>query len=98
MATATNFGMKGPGRLYIFNYGNPNPARQYIFDCSQKNYFYQRFDAPDALYDLAWSESAPTIVIAASANGSILLYDLNSPTVSMFFNNRPSNNIHVEWS
>lgn len=34
-----------------------------------------RIDTKDALYDVAWSEQSPNIMVAGSADGSVLIID-----------------------
>lgn len=40
------------------------------------------FDTADGLYDCAWSEENENIVLAASGDGSVKVYDLAAPPMA----------------
>lgn len=40
------------------------------------------FDTADGLYDCAWSEENDNIVLAASGDGSVKVYDLAAPPMA----------------
>lgn len=40
------------------------------------------FDTADGLYDCAWSEENENVVLAASGDGSVKVYDLAAPPMA----------------
>lgn len=40
------------------------------------------FDTSDGLYDCAWSEENENVVLAASGDGSVKVYDLGAPPMA----------------
>ncbi|KAK7332043.1 hypothetical protein VNO80_28790 [Phaseolus coccineus] len=73
VATAQNFGILGNGRLHVLDL-SPDPSLP-IAELAA-------YDTADGVYDVAWSESHDSIVIAAVADGSVKLYDLALPPTS----------------
>ncbi|KAL5151085.1 Peroxisome biogenesis protein 7 [Glycine soja] len=73
VATAQNFGILGNGRLHVLDL-SPEPS----LPISE----LVAYDTADGIYDVAWSESHDSIVIAAVADGSVKLYDLALPPTS----------------
>ncbi|XP_052181017.1 uncharacterized protein LOC127794142 isoform X1 [Diospyros lotus] len=73
VATAQNFGILGNGRLHVLDL-SPVPGRP-ISELAS-------FDTADGVYDVAWSESHDSLLVAASADGSVKLYDLSLPPTS----------------
>lgn len=67
VATGTNFGLIGTGRLYILNH---RPGRN-------GDYVERVYDTSDTLFSLAWSESNPSLVVASSGSGTVMLFDTN---------------------
>ena len=65
---AQNFGIIGNGRQHIFQMG-PNGAPVEV----------AAFDTLDGIYDCAWSEENENVLLAASGDGSIKVYDLGLP-------------------
>ncbi|KAL5575227.1 hypothetical protein UlMin_016926 [Ulmus minor] len=73
VATAQNFGILGNGRLHILDLSpSPSPAAPPITELAS-------FDTADGVYDVAWSESHESLLVAAIADGSVKLYDLALP-------------------
>lgn len=70
VATAQNFGILGNGRLHVLALP-PAPGAP-ITEIAA-------FDTADAIYDLAWSESHESLLVAAVADGSVKVYDSNLP-------------------
>ncbi|XP_030465503.2 peroxisome biogenesis protein 7 [Syzygium oleosum] len=70
VATAQNFGILGNGRLHVLSLP-PSPAAPISEIAS--------FDTADGVYDLAWSESHDSLLVAAVADGSVKLYDTALP-------------------
>mmetsp|Transcript_12072 Transcript_12072/g.20425 ORF Transcript_12072/g.20425 Transcript_12072/m.20425 type:complete len:316 (-) Transcript_12072:280-1227(-) len=67
VATAQNFGIIGNGRQYVLEFG-PQGVRELL-----------SFDTADGLYDCAWSEENENILVSASGDGSIKVWDLSAP-------------------
>lgn len=67
VATSQNFGIIGNGKQYILQV-TPNGVIEYAV-----------FDTADGLYDCAWSEENENIIISASGDGSIKVWDLGAP-------------------
>eukprot|EP00878_Enallax_costatus_P020020 GHUV01021148.1.p1 GENE.GHUV01021148.1~~GHUV01021148.1.p1 ORF type:complete len:123 (+),score=33.70 GHUV01021148.1:193-561(+) len=70
VATAQNFGIIGNGRLHILEM-TPGGLIETA-----------AFDTADGLYDCAWSEENENIVLAASGDGSVKVYDLAAPPMA----------------
>lgn len=78
VAGSQNFGMKGPGRLYIFK-GEEYKiicSHIFLFPLSRQQHPLATADHPDGLFDVAWSEGRPDQLVAASANGQVVLWTL----------------------
>ncbi|KAF7803324.1 peroxisome biogenesis protein 7 [Senna tora] len=73
VATAQNFGILGNGRVHVLDL-SPNPG-QPISELVA-------YDTADGVYDVAWSESHDSLLVAAIADGSVKLYDLALPPTS----------------
>lgn len=69
VATSQNFGILGNGRVHVLQL---NPTITEIAS----------FDTADGVYDLCWSESHDSLLIAAVADGSLKIYDLSLPPTS----------------
>ncbi|KAK4399233.1 Peroxisome biogenesis protein 7 [Sesamum angolense] len=69
VATAQNFGILGNGRLHVLQLGPTITERA-------------AFDTADGVYDLCWSESHDSLIVAAVADGSLKIYDLSLPPAS----------------
>eukprot|EP00798_Chlamydomonas_sp_ICE-L_P022845 gene22845-30019_t len=67
VSTAQNFGIIGNGRQHVFDV-----TPQGVVEVAS-------FETQDGLYDCAWSEENENILIAASGDGSIKVYDLAAP-------------------
>mmetsp|Transcript_26304 Transcript_26304/g.36345 ORF Transcript_26304/g.36345 Transcript_26304/m.36345 type:complete len:318 (+) Transcript_26304:1-954(+) len=65
VATAQNFGIIGNGRQYVLETG-PEGVKEIA--C---------FDTADGLYDCAWNEENENILVSASGDGSIKVWDLS---------------------
>ncbi|CCH45048.1 putative WD repeat-containing protein [Wickerhamomyces ciferrii] len=65
VATSSNYGLVGNGRLYILSI---NPDGQIVNDVF--------FDTQDGLFDLAWSEVHENHVATANGDGSIKIFDI----------------------
>lgn len=74
--TSQNFGMVGNGRQYILDL-TPNGLVQVA-----------AFDTPDSLYDCSWSEENENILVSASGDGSIKVWDLSAPPMANPVSNR----------
>lgn len=90
-ATAANFGMKGPGKLWIFDRStlnsefNPTPSTSY--------------NVNEGVYDIAWSEQHPDILAGALADGTVAIFDLNIPKVPTIVYKEHHREVScVEWS
>ena len=70
VATAQNFGILGNGRIHVLDLP-PSPSSPFTEVAS--------FDTADGVYDLTWSESHDSLLIAAIADGSVKIYDLSLP-------------------
>ncbi|KAF3957996.1 hypothetical protein CMV_017043 [Castanea mollissima] len=73
VATAQNFGILGNGRVHILDLP-PTPSSPFVELAS--------FDTADGVYDVAWSESHDSLLVAAVADGSLKIYDLSLPPTS----------------
>lgn len=69
VATAQNFGILGNGRVHVLQLGPTVTERA-------------SFDTADGVYDLCWSESHDSLIVAAIADGSLKIYDLSLPPAS----------------
>ncbi|KAG0050625.1 peroxisomal targeting signal 2 receptor [Gryganskiella cystojenkinii] len=67
VATASNFGLVGNGRLHILNVGAGPAAGQINVE--------RVFDTQDGLFDVCWSEVNENQLVTASGDGSIKLWD-----------------------
>jgi peroxin-7 len=67
VSTSENFGIVGTGRQHILDV-TPNGMVQIA-----------AFDTPDGLYDCAWSEDNENVLVSASGDGSIKVFDLSAP-------------------
>jgi len=67
VATAQNFGIIGNGRQHVLEWG-PMGMREVA-----------AFDTADGLYDCAWCEENENILVSASGDGSIKVWDLSAP-------------------
>lgn len=76
VATAQNFGILGNGRLHVLQLGPTITERV-------------SFDTADGVYDLCWSESHDSLIVAAIADGSLKIYDLSLPPTS-----NPTRSLH----
>ncbi|KAF2305324.1 hypothetical protein GH714_003688 [Hevea brasiliensis] len=70
VATAQNFGILGNGRVHVLALP-PSPS----LPLSE----LVAFDTADGVYDLAWSESHDSLLVAAVADGSVKLFDTALP-------------------
>ncbi|KXZ54096.1 hypothetical protein GPECTOR_5g20 [Gonium pectorale] len=68
VATAQNFGIIGNGKQHVFEV-SPHGAMVEV----------AQYDTQDGLYDCAWSEANENILVAASGDGSIKVYDTALP-------------------
>ncbi|OWM72956.1 hypothetical protein CDL15_Pgr001070 [Punica granatum] len=73
VATAQNFGILGNGRVHVLSLP-PSPGAPVAEIAA--------YDTADAVYDIAWSESHDSILVAAVADGSVKVYDSNLPPAS----------------
>ncbi|KAE9591343.1 putative transcription factor WD40-like family [Lupinus albus] len=71
VATSQNFGILGNGRLHVLDLSH-DPSLPPITELAS-------YDTADGVYDLAWSESHDSLLVAAVADGSVKLYDLALP-------------------
>ncbi|KAH9908787.1 peroxisome targeting signal type 2 receptor [Xylariomycetidae sp. FL2044] len=87
VASATNFGIVGNGRVFFLALG-PNGIQ-----------VEKTFDTNDAQYDLAWSEINENQLLVACGDGSVKLFDL---TVNEFpvmnFHEHKRETFSVAWS
>ncbi|CAN6975458.1 peroxisome biogenesis protein 7 [Brassica rapa] len=72
VATAQNFGILGNGRIHVLELspGGPGVTESIAFDTA------------DAVYDVCWSESHDSVLIAAIGDGSVKIYDTALPPPS----------------
>merc|ERR1719443_749152 len=68
VATAQNFGIIGNGRQHVLDVA---PGGQLVEVAA--------FDTADGLYDCAWSEDNENILVSASGDGSVKVWDLQAP-------------------
>jgi len=73
--SSQNFGIDGPGKLDILDIQIESGQILPI------SHFY----APDGLYDCAWSETNHEVIVAACADGSILLCDIKKKDAKPVF-------------
>lgn len=69
VATAQNFGILGNGRIHVLDLSPSAPT------LSQ----FVSYDTADGVYDLSWSESHDSLLVAAIADGSVKIYDTALP-------------------
>lgn len=67
VSTAQNFGIIGNGKQHVFDV-SPHGAVEVA-----------SFDTADGLYDCAWSEANENVLVCASGDGSVKVYDLGLP-------------------
>eukprot|EP00898_Chlorokybus_atmophyticus_P000953 jgi/Chlat1/1859/Chrsp141S02191 len=67
VATAQNFGIIGNGRQYVLQLA-PNGLVEVA-----------AFDTADGLYDCCWSEENENLLVSASGDGSVKVWDLAAP-------------------
>lgn len=67
VATSQNFGIIGNGKQYVLQM-TPNGLQE-----------LRSFDTADGLYDCVWSEENENILVSASGDGSIKVWDLGAP-------------------
>lgn len=84
MATGKNFGMKGPGRGYIFDV---NGTLSFL-------------DLPDAVFDCAWSEASSDILAVITGSGEVLLVQdqLPGPMVIWRIKKHVKEGSSVDWN
>jgi len=72
VATAQNFGILGNGRIHVLELapGAPGVTESVSYDTA------------DAVYDVCWSESHDSVLIAAIGDGSVKIYDTALPPPS----------------
>ncbi|CAL9015656.1 unnamed protein product [Prunus brigantina] len=79
VATSQNFGILGNGRLHVIDLSpaplGPAAPHQPITELIA-------YDTADGVYDVAWSESHDSLLVAAIADGSVKLYDVALPPAS----------------
>ncbi|KAK4282420.1 hypothetical protein QN277_013800 [Acacia crassicarpa] len=73
VATAQNFGILENGRVQVLDL-SPNPGMPISEMVA--------YDTADGAYDVAWSESHDSLLVAAIGDGSVKLYDLALPPTS----------------
>ncbi|RXK38415.1 hypothetical protein M231_04324 [Tremella mesenterica] len=87
VASGTNFGLVGNGRLHILQLA---PQGLSVF---------KTFDTQDCVYDVAWHESHENQVIAACGNGSLRLFDISLEGLPVKgWNEHSAEVVHVEWN
>ncbi|KAL1212821.1 Peroxisome biogenesis protein 7 [Cardamine amara subsp. amara] len=72
VATAQNFGILGNGRIHVLELapGAPGVTESVAYDTA------------DAVYDVCWSESHDSVLVAAIGDGSVKIYDTALPAPS----------------
>ena len=65
--------MRGPGRVWIFDLDNSPPLYH---------------DTPDGVYDVAWSEANPNILLIGTTNGTIKMLNTSNRNVHTVLNQR----------
>ncbi|KAL3690420.1 hypothetical protein R1sor_016729 [Riccia sorocarpa] len=70
VATAQNFGIIGNGRQYVLEL-TPNGIVDVV-----------GFDTADGLYDCTWSEDNENILVSASGDGSLKVWDVAAPPMA----------------
>ena len=74
LATAHNFGIVGNGTLHVLRLAPPpSPHLPHTYQP------VAIFETRDGIYDVAWSEESPTILVAAGGDGSLKVYDIALP-------------------
>lgn len=68
VSTSQNFGIIGNGRQYVLELA-PNGQLMEV----------AAFDTADGLYDCCWSEDNENILVSASGDGSVKVWDLSAP-------------------
>jgi len=71
VATAQNFGIIGNGRLHVLQL-QPGAGAQEVAS----------FDTADGLYDCCWSEENEHVLLSASGDGSVKLWDASAPAAA----------------
>ncbi|KAK9031180.1 hypothetical protein V6N11_032567 [Hibiscus sabdariffa] len=69
VAIAQNFGILGNGRVHVIDLASSGPVINELI----------AFDTADGVYDVAWSESHDSVLVAAVADGSMKVYDTALP-------------------
>ena len=77
VATAQHFGIVGNGRQYVLQVNGEGDARQQQHGSAIEK--LHSYDTIDGLYDCCWSEDADNILISASGDGSVKIFDSNAP-------------------
>lgn len=70
VATSQYFGLAGGGTLFLLELATGKKLVQ-----------LQSFNWTDGLFDCAWSESDPMLLVTASGDGSLQLWNLSTPTI-----------------
>ncbi|CAI5517788.1 unnamed protein product, partial [Closterium sp. Naga37s-1] len=71
VATAQNFGIIGNGRLHVLEL-SPGGGLVEVM----------AYDTADGLYDCCWSEANENLLVSASGDGSVKIWDLALPPAS----------------
>lgn len=90
VATAQHFGVIGTGRLHVLSSpepGAPVGMRELSF-----------LESKDGLYDCAWSEVSPVHLVAACADGSVLLVDTIGGNVVHIMKGHSAEVNSVDWN
>lgn len=88
-STAQNYGLQGNGTLFILELVHGEPPIRLV----------KTFDWPDGLYDVTWSELQDHVVVAAGADGNIIILDLvghNAPRLVLKGHTKEVSSI--DWS
>ena len=71
VTTSQNFGIIGNGQQYVLETA-PNGALVEV----------ARFETADGLYDCCWSEANENVLVSASGDGSVKVWDVNAPPMA----------------
>ena len=71
VTTSQNFGIIGNGQQYVLEMA-PNGALVEV----------ARFETADGLYDCCWSEANENVLVSASGDGSVKVWDVNAPPIA----------------
>ena len=66
-----NYGISGVGTLYVLQC---QPERRFLSEIVRREW-------PDALFDVTWSEETDGVLVTASGDGSLQLWDVHRPEV-----------------